>query len=166
MRAAAFLVVLLTIASFPVVAADNHSESTIITVDSTNLRFSPSSVTINETESVRFFWDGQFLPHNAVEENGVFDSGDTESDEDYTFVFIKGINGTFSYYCEPHRSLGMVGTITVNPIEVSNETNETSNETMNNDMDSDDMPFIPAQFTLITILFAVAILRNESQDDE
>ena len=162
MRAAAFLVVLLTIASFPVVAADNHSESTIITVDSTNLRFSPSSVTINETESVRFFWDGQFLPHNAVEENGVFDSGDTESDEDYTFVFIKGINGTFSYYCEPHRSLGMVGTITVNPIEVSNETNETGNETMNDDMEGDDMPFIPVHFTILTILFAVAIFRSET----
>ena len=162
MRAAAFLVVLLTIASFPVVAADNHSESTIITVDSTNLRFSPSSVTINETESVRFFWDGQFLPHNAVEENGVFDSGDTESDEDYTFVFIKGINGTFSYYCEPHRNLGMVGTITVNPIEVSNETNETGNETMNDDMEGDDMPFIPVHFTILTILFAVAIFRSET----
>ena len=156
------LVVLLAIASLPIVAADNHSESTIITVDSTNLRFSPSSVTINETESVRFFWDGQFLPHNAVEENGVFDSGDTESDEDYTFVFIKGINGTFSYYCEPHRSLGMVGTITVNPIEVSNETNETGNETMNDDMEGDDMPFIPFHFTILTILFAVAIFRSET----
>ena len=156
------LVVLVAIASLPIVAADNHSESTIITVDSTNLRFSPSSVTINETESVRFFWDGQFLPHNAVEENGVFDSGDTESDEDYTFVFIKGINGTFSYYCEPHRSLGMVGTITVNPIEVSNETNETGNETRNDDMDSDDMPFIPVHFTILTILFAVAIYRSET----
>ena len=156
------LVVLLAIASLPIAAADNHSESTIITVDSTNLRFSPSSVTINETESVRFFWDGQFLPHNAVEENGVFDSGDTESDEDYTFVFIKGINGTFSYYCEPHRSLGMVGTITVNPIEVSNETNETGNETMNDDMEGDDMPFIPVHFTILTILFAVAIFRSET----
>ena len=162
MRAAMMLVVLLAIASLPIVAADNHSESTIITVDSTNLRFSPSSVTINETESVRFFWDGQFLPHNAVEENGVFDSGDTESDEDYTFVFIKGINGTFSYYCEPHRSLGMVGTITVNPIEVSNETNETGNETMNDDMEGDDMPFIPVHFTILTILFAVAIFRSET----
>lgn len=162
MRAAVMLVVLLAIASLPIVAADNHSESTIITVDSTNLRFSPSSVTINETESVRFFWDGQFLPHNAVEENGVFDSGDTESDEDYTFVFIKGINGTFSYYCEPHRSLGMVGTITVNPIEVSNETNETGNETMNDDMEGDDMPFIPVHFTILTILFAVAIFRSET----
>ena len=156
------LVVLLAIASLPIVAADNHSESTIITVDSTNLRFSPSSVTINETESVRFFWDGQFLPHNAVEENGVFDSGDTESDEDYTFVFIKGINGTFSYYCEPHRSLGMVGTITVNPIEVSNETNETGNETMNDDMEGDNMPFIPVHFTILTILFAVAIFRSKT----
>ena len=44
-------------------------EEVIITVDSTNLQFSPSEVTITEGDTVRFFWQGQLLAHNAVEEN-------------------------------------------------------------------------------------------------
>ena len=51
-------------------------QTVVISVDSTNLRFSPSSVTLTEGDTVRFFWSGQALPHNAVESNGVFDSGD------------------------------------------------------------------------------------------
>ena len=33
----------------------------VVTVDSTNFRFSPSEITLNEGESVRFFWSGEFL---------------------------------------------------------------------------------------------------------
>ena len=73
MKAVIMLSIFVSVIAFPAVAAAHETESTIITVDSTNFRFSPSSVTINETESVRFFWDGQVFPHNAVEENGVFD---------------------------------------------------------------------------------------------
>ena len=62
---------------------DDESEDVIITVDSTNLRFSPDSVTVSEGTTVRFFWSGQLLPHNAVEANGLFDSGDPERDVDY-----------------------------------------------------------------------------------
>ena len=166
MRTAVILVCLLTISTIPAVTAENNSESTVITVDSTNLRFSPSSVTINETESVRFFWDGQFLPHNAVEENGVFDSGDTQTDEDYTFTFIKGLNGTFTYFCEPHRSLGMVGTITVTPIEDSNETNQTDNQTVIDDMEEDEsfLPFL--QFPIFMSVLIVASLFNRIKADE
>ena len=58
-------------------------EEVIITVDSTNLQFSPSEVTITEGDTVRFFWQGQLLAHNAVENNGVFDSGNPERDVDY-----------------------------------------------------------------------------------
>ena len=60
-------------------SADNQQEeydhvlATTITVDSTNLRFSPSDVTISEGETVRFLWNGELLPHNAVESEGVFD---------------------------------------------------------------------------------------------
>ena len=36
-------------------------EEVIITVDSTNLQFSPSEVTITEGDTVRFFWQGQLL---------------------------------------------------------------------------------------------------------
>ena len=52
---------------------DEGVEHTVI-VDGTNLRFSPDSLTINEGDSVRFLWDGELLPHNSVEENGLFDS--------------------------------------------------------------------------------------------
>ena len=79
MRALSLLMIALLFASLQgdlVPSAEEPNEPTIITVDSTNLRFSPSSVTITEGDTVRFFWSGQALPHNAVEENEVFDSGE------------------------------------------------------------------------------------------
>ena len=96
-------------------------EEVIITVDSTNLQFSPSEVTITEGDTVRFFWQGQLLAHNAVEKNGIFDSGDPERDVDYSFKFEVGTNGTYEFVCEPHESANMVGKIIVNPIIVTEE---------------------------------------------
>ena len=96
-------------------------EEVIITVDSTNLQFSPSEVTITEGDTVRFFWQGQLLAHNAVENNGVFDSGNPERDVDYSFKFEVGTNGTYDFVCEPHESANMVGKIIVNPLIVTEE---------------------------------------------
>ena len=96
-------------------------EEVIITVDSTNLQFSPSEVTITEGDTVRFFWQGQLLAHNAVEKNGIFDSGDPQRDVDYSFKFEVGTNGTYDFVCEPHESANMVGKIIVNPITVTEE---------------------------------------------
>jgi len=96
-------------------------EEVIITVDSTNLQFSPSEVTITEGDIVRFFWQGQLLAHNAVEKNGIFDSGDPERDVDYSFKFEIGTNGTYDFVCEPHESANMVGKIIVNPLIVTEE---------------------------------------------
>ena len=50
------------------VSAQNSLEEVIVTVDSSNLRFSPSEVTVTEGQTVRFYWSGQALPHNAVED--------------------------------------------------------------------------------------------------
>lgn len=97
----------------------DHVLATTITVDSTNLRFSPSDVTISEGETVRFFWSGELLPHNAVEANGVFDSGEPSRNVDYIFTFEIGMNGTYEYVCEPHEDMGMVGTITVEPVNTT-----------------------------------------------
>ena len=105
-------------------AQEDEPETVIVSVDSTNLRFSPSSVTITEGDTVRFFWSGQALPHNAVENNGVFDSGDPERNVDYSFTFERGTNGTYEFVCEPHASAGMVGQITVEPAAALNETTE------------------------------------------
>ena len=111
------------------VSADDYDgEVVVITVDSTNLRFSPSEVTIQEGDSIRFFWSGQLLPHNAVAEDGTFDSGDPSRDVDYTFVFELGANGTYEFVCEPHESAGMVGTITVDPAPVANESDIVQDE--------------------------------------
>ena len=90
----------------------------VVTVDSTQLRFSPSTVTITEGESVRFFWSGEALPHNAVARDGLFDSGEPAREVDYTFTFEIGTNGTHEYVCEPHEAVGMIGTVVVEPAPV------------------------------------------------
>ena len=92
-----------------------EGETKVVTVDSTNLRFSPESITLKEGDSVRFFWSGELLPHNAVENSGLFDTGEPSTEVDYTYTFSFGENGTYEYVCEPHEDLGMVGTIIVEP---------------------------------------------------
>ena len=95
-----------------------QDDDVIIGVDSTNLQFSPSDVTIEEGQAVRFFWSGELLPHNAVASDGIFDSGEPSRNVDYRFVFEVGTNGTYEFVCEPHEQLGMVGTITVLPLSL------------------------------------------------
>lgn len=107
------LILTIIILSSSSVSSENISNNVVITVDSTSLRFSPSEVTIEEGDSVQFFWSGQALPHNAVEDNGLFDSGDPSRDVDFTFIFEIGTAGTYSFVCEPHESVGMVGEIIV-----------------------------------------------------
>ena len=46
---------------------NSHDNVVVITVDSTNLKFSPNEVTINEGQTIRFFWSGEFLEHNAID---------------------------------------------------------------------------------------------------
>ena len=94
---------------------ESEGETFTVTVDGTNLRFSPDTIIIKEGDTVRFLWENQLLPHNAVERNGVFDSGDPERNVDYTYTFNVTENGTYEYVCEPHEDLGMIGTIIVEP---------------------------------------------------
>ena len=94
---------------------ESEGETFTVTVDGTNLRFSPDTIIIKEGDTVRFLWENQLLPHNAVERNGLFDSGDPERNVNYTYTFNVTENGTYEYVCEPHEDLGMVGTIIVEP---------------------------------------------------
>ena len=164
MRVKLIVLMLISVCAVPMVSAQNQTEDVIITVDSTNLRFSPSSVTVDEGDAVRFFWDGQILPHNAVEENGTFDSGDTTSNEDYRFVFLPGLNGTFEYYCEPHRSLGMVGEIIVNPVPVMEMNNSSEENVTDTDMEEDEESFMP--FLSMPSMFAAVAVAFISRKDE
>ena len=140
------------------VSAELDDDVVVITVDSTNLKFSPNEVTINEGQTVRFFWSGEFLDHNAVAINGIFNSGDPQKEVDYSFTFDKGTNDTYNYICEPHELLEMVGTITVNPYDESNSTD--TNSTSSVGSEQDDMSsssslsgflFIPALALIILV---------------
>ena len=117
-------------ASSTAVVSDTQDDTVIITVDSTNLRFSPSEVVINEGQTVRFFWSGEFLEHNAVASSGIFTTGNPQTEMDYAFTFDKGTNDTYDFICEPHETLNMIGRIIVNPSEDNTDTNGTdTNET-------------------------------------
>ena len=95
---------------------ESEGETYTVTVDGTNLRFSPDKVTLMEGDTIQFFWENQLLPHNAVERGGLFDSGEPERNVNYSYTFNVGENGTYEYVCEPHESVGMIGTIIVEPL--------------------------------------------------
>ena len=98
MRAAIGIMILLIVLQGNLgLEQEQETETYVVTVDSTNLRFNPSTVTLNEGDTLRFVWGGQALPHNSVEENGVFDSGDPERDLDFGHVFDYDSAGTVSY---------------------------------------------------------------------
>ena len=135
------------------VSAQNSLEEVIVTVDSSNLRFSPSEVTVTEGQTVRFYWSGQALPHNAVEDNGLFDSGDPENDVDYSYTFEEGSEGEYRFVCEPHEAYGMVGKVIVEASEII-EPEEVVEEV-------EEMPFISASSILMVLAF-VALSRKSA----
>ena len=132
---------------------NDDPETVIVSVDSNNLRFSPSQVTITEGDTVRFFWSGQALPHNAVEANGVFDSGEPARAVDYAYTFERGSNGTYDFVCEPHESAGMVGQITVEPAPPLVVESVPAEEVENT-------PFLSTLTTVVSVLLAWALVAR------
>ncbi|MFC7176916.1 plastocyanin/azurin family copper-binding protein [Halosegnis marinus] len=80
------------------------------------LRFDPAEFTVSAGETVRWEWDG--AGHNVSPERQpsgaswpgrdetTYGSGTTHS---YTFE----VPGEYAYHCDPHRSVGMTGSFTV-----------------------------------------------------
>jgi len=149
-----FFTVLLLLFSTGHAAGEEHSTDVIVTVDSTSLRFNPSEVTLQEGQAVRFVWGGQALAHNAVSDDGLFDSGDPSRDVDYRFVFESGTAGTHQFVCEPHEGVGMIGTITVEaaPPAIDEEID-----------DSEETPAL-SLLSSITLLAFVAVLRRPIEE--
>jgi len=166
MRRILLVVVFLLGAILPGSLAEvSTSEEVVVTVDSTNLRFSPSSVTISEGDSVRFFWSGELLAHNAVAEDGLFDSGDTSRNVDYTFTFEAGTNGTYQYVCEPHESVGMVGTVVVEPMQgpVSPEPVNDTSDTALSGSGGTWIPFFGLEIVVLVMAAALIFQLGKAQ---
>ena len=144
---------------------EQETETHVVTVDSTNLRFNPSTVTLNEGDTLRFVWGGQALPHNSVEENGVFDSGDPERDLDFGHVFDYDSAGTYNFFCEPHESVGMLGTVTVLDVEapMDDQQNNSANMSSGQSMEA-VMNWEPVYAVGLIVLFSAATWRARIYD--
>ncbi len=85
----------------------------IMGTDSGLLAFEPSSLTISAGDTVRFV-NNSLGPHNAVVEgHGELSHADLAFAPGESWDTTFSDPGSYSYYCEPHRGAGMVGTITV-----------------------------------------------------
>ena len=144
---------------------EQETETHVVTVDSTNLRFNPSTVTLNEGDTLRFVWGGQALPHNSVEENGVFDSGDPERDVDFGHVFDYDSAGTYNFFCEPHESVGMLGSVTVLDVEAPMDDHQNNSANMSSGQSMEAaMNWEPVYAVGLIILFSAATWRARIYD--
>ena len=110
----------LALATFPACssAEDDDTGSTAdATVELSDNQFSPAQVTIKVGQTVRWKWSGS--THSVVSgsdcstEDGKFKSGEPASGGVFDKKFETA--GTFPYYCQPHCSMGMKGTVVVEP---------------------------------------------------
>ena len=150
------LVVIAVAISGDIGLLEDEGEVHTITVDGfgSNLRFVPDTLTINEGDTVRFLWSGQLLPHNAIEQNELFNSGEAMRNVDYTYTFDYNQSGVYEFYCEPHRDLGMVGEITVDNVEQENSTFGGDIETKTGDYSNEGN----SKFNLTILLVLVFIM--------
>lgn len=77
--------------------------------------FSPSEIEIEVGTTVTWT-NGSSATHTVTSgtdgtHDGKFDSGDIAPGEEFSYTFEE--TGTFPYYCIPHVSFGMTGTVTV-----------------------------------------------------
>lgn len=90
-------------------------EPTATEVGMESQSFSPSEIEIEVGTTVTWT-NGSSATHTVTsgtdgEHDGKFDSGDIAPGEEFSYTFDE--TGTFPYYCIPHVSAGMTGTVTV-----------------------------------------------------
>ncbi|MGB0826947.1 MAG: cupredoxin domain-containing protein [Candidatus Poseidoniaceae archaeon] len=153
------LVVIAVAISGDIGLLEDEGEVHTITVDGfgSNLRFVPDTLTINEGDTVRFLWSGQLLPHNAIEQNELFNSGEAMRNVDYTYTFDYNQSGVYEFYCEPHRDLGMVGEITVDNVEQENSTVDDEIVTKTGDYSNEGNSKLNLTILLVMV-FVISIL--------
>lgn len=103
----------------PTATSTPAADATIEVGPDGDLRFSPTEFTIESGDTVRWTWLAD--NHNIVADeipddsswSGTPDSPGTVYDEGYSYRFTFEAPGSYSYYCEPHRALGMTGSFTV-----------------------------------------------------
>jgi halocyanin-like protein len=92
----------------------DETGSSSVTVDvgaGSGLAFAPAAVRVGTGTTVTWEWTGQGGAHNVVAEDGAFDSGETMNTGTFEHTFEE--SGIYTYYCTPHKGVGMKGAIVV-----------------------------------------------------
>lgn len=99
---------LLVAAAVPVVSRVFDAEAATVDVSADDNFFSPSSLTVNVGDTVRWTNDGAII-HTVDDDGAAFSSGIMQPDDVFTHTYSNA--GTFPYTCIVHS--GMTGTIIV-----------------------------------------------------
>ncbi len=95
-----------------------RATTTTVTVGPAGHRttFAPNTVTQAVGASIHWYWwaDSNAGPHNVRQDDKLFYSG-AATDNNPAGYTITPSAGRFHYYCEPHRTRGMQGTIYIRP---------------------------------------------------
>lgn len=78
-----------------------------------NYAFAPAAVRVSTGTTVEFEWTGKGATHNVISEDGPLDSGSAVDATGVQYEYTFEEPGSFTYYCTPHKSLGMKGAIVV-----------------------------------------------------
>lgn len=73
--------------------------------------FAPAAVRVSAGTTVTWEWTGDGM-HNVVGKNADFES-DLSNEEGHTFEQTFGESGTVTYFCRPHKAMGMRGVVVV-----------------------------------------------------
>jgi halocyanin-like protein len=77
-----------------------------------NLAFDPPAVHVDAGTTVVWEWTGEGGSHNVIHEGGNFES-ELTAEGGFTFEHTFESDGIYNYYCQPHKSLGMKGSVVV-----------------------------------------------------
>ncbi len=113
----------LRFATLLLAAALSSAWATVHNVSVTSNVYTPSSLTINQGDTV--IWTNMSGFHNVngsiatFPNNPVSFTNGSAASGMWTYQFIFNTPGTYDYQCDPHAGLGMVGSITVNAVSIS-----------------------------------------------
>nr|WP_264475540.1 halocyanin domain-containing protein [Halorubellus salinus] len=96
----------------PVDRTGEDEVAVTVGAESDGLAFDPLAVAVDVGTTVVWEWTGRGGRHNVVDRDGAFAS-EYHDDEGATFEYTFDETGTFAYYCDPHRALGMKGGVRV-----------------------------------------------------
>src|SRR5687767_15955488 len=74
--------------------------------------FDPANITVEPGTTVTWVQSGN-NPHTTTSYDGLWDSGMIEGGSGGTFSYTFEEPGRYDYFCIPHESMGMIGSVTV-----------------------------------------------------